>query len=109
MSVFNRIVAGLTMKSPFPASVLALFLILSCVGCHGDAKAAKAKAEKVHTGMTISEVEAILGTGETKSRSYIRQNSLRVEAETGTWMEGKARIVVTFVEDKATVINVLEE
>ena len=97
------------MKSPFPASVLTLFLILSCVGCHGDSKAAKAKADKIHTGMTVSEVEGILGTGETKSRTYMRQNAQRVEAETGTWMEGTARIVVTFVEDKATVVNVLEQ
>ena len=58
---------------------------------------------KINTGMTISEVEAILGEGESQASSGVDMSELglgTITSEVMVWQEGMSVISITFSNDK---------
>lgn len=91
---------------------LRLFLLLTVLttafgsGCNsgsepgGSAAVNKSNLAKIQPGMTVSEVQVIMGAGDTIVNGSARVNKQRVPDEEHTWRNGEKMIVVTFVEGK---------
>ncbi len=73
-------------------------LLLVC-GC---SKVSKANYDKVEIGMTLSQVEAILGKGTEKAGVAGAVGGLGGSAKVMTWGDEKKSITITFVNDKVT-------
>lgn len=81
------------------AGVAVLGLILLAVsGCGG--KVSKSNYDKIETGMTLSQVEAILGTGTEKAGVAGAVGNLTGSGKVMTWGDEKKSITVTFANDK---------
>ncbi len=78
--------------------------VLSVAGCAGG-KVSKSNFDKVKTGMTVAEVEKILGKGveETKKAEGPLAAALAGKAKIITWTDGGKSIIVTFLNDKVTL------
>ncbi len=92
---------------------LALVSCLMLSGCSG--KVNKANYDKVNTGMTVSEVEGILGKGEEQASTGVGIPGIAGEipgvgniaipgggmsAKVVKWQDGNRIITITFVGDK---------
>jgi hypothetical protein len=80
-----------------PALALALCLILA--GC--GSKVTKDNFDKISTGMTESQVEAIMGKGEEQSAA-VAVPGMSVSAKTIVWKDGEKSISVVFTNGKVS-------
>ena len=81
-----------------------LVLGLACVmlaGC--GSKVSKDNYDKISTGMTTSEVEAILGKGAEEAAAGGALGNLGGSAKVMVWKDGDKTITVTFVNDKVSL------
>ncbi len=60
----------------------------------------KLNLAKIQPGMTVSEVQAIMGAGDTVVNGSARVKKQRVPDEEHTWRNGEKMITVTFVNGK---------
>jgi hypothetical protein len=75
-------------------------------GGRGDSnggKVTKANYDKVKDGMTISEVERILGKGTEQASSNTGGGNLQMSGKVMIWQDGMKSISITFVNDKVMV------
>jgi hypothetical protein len=81
-----------------PAQLLGLTLVAFCLlvaGCSGN-KVTKENADKIKTGMTKAEVEAILGTGKAQAGAA----GVGANLEVVQWGDPPKVITVTFLDGK---------
>ena len=69
------------------------------LGCSGDGKVSKDNFDKIQIGMTMEEVQDILGEGEKGSAGF-EFGDAEMSGAVYTWAEGDKRIVVTFKDGK---------
>jgi hypothetical protein len=60
----------------------------------------KSTLKKIANGMSLADVEKILGPDTTLQRAYVRDNNKRVEVEVHVWKQGESVIAVTFRDGK---------
>jgi len=77
-------------------ALLGLMLILMA-GC---GKVSKSNYDKIENGMTVSQVEAILGKGTEKAGVAGAIGNLTGSGKVLTWGDDKKSITVTFANDK---------
>jgi len=75
------------------AGGLALGMLSGC-----GSKVTKSNYDKVTTGMTVQQVQGILGTGQEQAGGGIGNLTGKVMV----WKSGDKKITVTFVNDKVT-------
>jgi hypothetical protein len=80
--------------------VVAGLLLASAAGC--GSKVTKSNYDKVKTGMTLAEVEKILGKGTEQAGIGGALEGLTGSAKVLTWEDGEKVITITFVNDKVT-------
>jgi len=83
------------------ALILVGILLTVTPGCN---KVTKENYEKVKVGMTVDEVEDILGKGEMEEAGATL-GELTGSASVCTWTKGDAKITVTFVNDKVKTVT----
>ena len=87
-------------------SILVLLAFSFVLGCNsstepgGSAAVNKSNLAKIKPGMSVTEVQAIMGAGDTVQNGSARMNNQRVPDEEHTWRNGDRSIVVTFVNGK---------
>ncbi|TWU18601.1 outer membrane protein assembly factor BamE domain-containing protein [Allorhodopirellula heiligendammensis] len=78
-------------------------LLLSClslfVGCGGN-RVTKDNYAEVKTGMTINEVESILGTGTEQASSDASFGGISIDMKSMVWQGEDKIISITFSHDK---------
>lgn len=74
-------------------------LILSVTGC-GKPPVTKEKYDTIKTGMTMAEVEKILGKGEEQISESGGIGDLSASGKMYKWVDGDKSITITFVNDK---------
>ncbi len=81
--------------------VVATLLIGSMllVGC-GSSKVTKTNYEKVETGMTLEQVESVLGEGTETTSMGVQIGDTGGSAAIYVWEEGDKKITVTFKDNK---------
>ncbi|HET6428823.1 MAG TPA: outer membrane protein assembly factor BamE [Phycisphaerae bacterium] len=91
--------------------VLLVGLVLSFAGCGGKV-VNKSNYDKIKMGMTVSQVEAILGKGQQKVETtgglppapgMPGMPTMTTSASIMVWAEGKSTITVTFMDGKVAV------
>jgi hypothetical protein len=75
-------------------------MLLFLSGC---SKVSQSNYDKIENGMTVSQVEAILGKGKEASGVGGAIGDLAGSAKVITWGDDKKSITVTFVNDKVTL------
>ena len=75
-------------------------LLAGLVGC---SKITKENYDKIETGMTLAEVEGILGKGTEKAGIAGAVGDLTGAGKVMTWGDEEKSITVTFANDKVTV------
>ena len=86
--------------------VLAGVLLLAVTGAAltgCGSKVSKDNYDKIKDGMTLKEVEGLLGKGEVQTDLGGSIGSVTGSAKVVRWSDGDKSITVTFVNDKATV------
>jgi hypothetical protein len=76
---------------------------LTCVlvvGC--GSKVSKGNYDKISNGMTVAEVEGIMGKGAEEAAGAGAIGNLAGSAKVMSWKDGDKTITVTFVNDKVT-------
>jgi uncharacterized protein YceK len=76
---------------------------LTCVlvaGC--GSKVSKTNYDKINNGMTVAEVEGIMGKGAEEAAGAGAIGNLPGSAKVMSWKDGDKTITVTFVNDKVT-------
>jgi len=76
-------------------------LIAACLavtGC-GGGKVNKENKDKIKTGMTESEVEAVLGKPTTSEDKEIEMMGVKAKVKVATWKDGDKHITVTYDKD----------
>jgi len=73
--------------------------VVMLAGC-GGSKVTKDNFDKIKTGMTVAEVEAILGKGTETQSAAGAIGDLAGSAKTITWKDGDKTITVNFLNDK---------
>jgi hypothetical protein len=86
-----------TKVSRFVFAALILFAVLT-VGC--GSPVTKANYDKVNTGMTLKEVQGILGSGTEQGSSGIDVPGMSMTGKAMVWQEGTKIITVQFINDK---------
>ena len=81
-------------------AVLLGLMLLFFSGC---SKVSQSNYDKIENGMTVSQVEAILGKGKEESSVGGAIGNLAGSAKVITWGDDKKSITVTFVNDKVTL------
>lgn len=81
--------------------VLAGLMLMMVAGC--GSKVSKDNYDKIKTGMTLAEVENILGKGELQAGGAGGLGDLLGSAKVYKWTDGEKSIMVTFANDKVTV------
>ncbi len=79
--------------------ILSIFLLTSC----GDNKINKENYDKIENGMTLEEVEKILGKGEANAESNTDMSGTGMadmKFAVYTWQDGTSVISLTFHNDK---------
>lgn len=79
--------------------ILSIFLLTSC----GDNKITKENYDKIENGMTLEEVEKILGKGEANAETSTDLSSVgmgKVTASVYSWQDGSNVITMTFSNNK---------
>jgi hypothetical protein len=83
-------------------------LCLALTGCN-ESKVTKANFDKIKNGMTLKEVQAILGEGSRQGDGSLVANQVGVDLSGGAppssttdyvWENGKKKITITFSMDK---------
>ena len=89
------------MKKIKHLTILLLAIIL--ISCSG--KINKENYDKISNGMSKSEVESILGEGESNASSSVDLGEYggNIRSEVMTWQSGSKVITVTFTNDKVDV------
>ena len=88
------------------ASSVSALLLATAAGCGGGVS--QSSYDKVTTGMTQAQVEAILGTGKEQTSSSMATPPMAVggmsvpgmSTKTLTWQDGSKSITVVFKDDK---------
>lgn len=80
------------------ASCLAFLLLACAAGC--GSKISEANYDKINTGMTVGEVEDLLGMGEIEESGSLNQPGYNLSAKVMIWRSGSKWIRVTFEDDK---------
>ena len=75
----------------------ASLLMLVVAGCGQSTEVSKSSFEKIEIGMTLSQVQGILGKGEVQVGTA---GGLLSSAEVYTWTQGEKNIAITFVNGK---------
>jgi hypothetical protein len=78
-------------------AVVGLLAGTMLVGC--GSKVSKSNYDKIETGMTMEEVEGILGSGE-KASAGVSVGGLEVTGAVYEWTDGDKTITVVFKDDK---------
>jgi hypothetical protein len=60
----------------------------------------KSNYDRIETGMSISEVQGILGKGSEQASSDASFGGISMNAKQMTWQDGNRIITVTFMNDK---------
>lgn len=82
------------------ACVVAMGLMAGLlVGC-GGSKVSKSNFEKIQNGMTLAEVEKVLGKGTEAAGAGGALGAVTGSAKIVSWTEGDKKITVTFANDK---------
>lgn len=71
------------------------------VGC--GSKVSKSNYDKINNGMTVAEVESLMGKGTTEAGGAGAIGGLSGSAKVMSWTDGDKKITVTFVNDKVTL------
>ena len=74
-------------------------MVTVLAGC-GGSKVSKDNFDKVQTGMTVAEVEGILGKGTEEAGAGGSLGGVVASGKILSWTDGGKRIVVTFMNDK---------
>lgn len=74
---------------------------LALAGC--GSKVTKSNFDQIKTGMTLAEVEAILGKGTESTGAAGAIGDLAGSAKSVTWKDGDKSITVNFVNDKVAL------
>ena len=87
-------------------ALISLASIFTFLGCHSEqvihsGKLTQDNFAKIHKEMTVAEIEAILGSNDTRKIGGADVNGMNVPAEEYDWKEGDVRISVTFVGGQA--------
>jgi len=83
----------------FLIGLLAVSLLLGTLaGC--SSKVSKGNYDKIKTGMTLAEVEDILGKGTEKAGIGGAIGDITGSGKVLTWVDGEKKITVTFANDK---------
>ena len=77
-------------------------LILTVPGC-GGGEVTKESFDKIEKGMTLAEVEKILGKGELKTGGSLNVGDVGGSTKVYTWVDGDKSITVNFVNDKVSL------
>ncbi|MDA8745242.1 outer membrane protein assembly factor BamE [Rubripirellula amarantea] len=79
--------------------LLCLFCLLLIAGC-GGSPITKDNYADVKTGMTIDEVESILGTGTEQGSSDASFGGISIDMKNMVWQDEDKIISITFSHDK---------
>ena len=87
-------------------AVICLASVVLLAGCHPEPVVHSGKLihdnfAKIHKDMTVAEVEAILGSNDTRKLVNTEVNGISVPAEEYDWKEGETWISVIFVGGQA--------
>ncbi len=80
-------------------SAFSLAIILTVAGCGGSA-VTQSNYDKIQTGMSLSEVEAILGKGKEQASSGGSFGGITMNAKGMVWQDGNKIITVMFMNDE---------
>jgi hypothetical protein len=80
------------------ASVLAFAVAAAVSGC--ASKVSLSNYDKVQSGMTVAEVEGILGKGQTEASAGMALGNINLSAKVLVWKDGPKTIRVVFEGDK---------
>ena len=86
-------------RRPAVCLLLVAMVGATLVGC-GGSKVSKSNFDQVQNGMTVAEVEEVLGKGTAKAGSGGALAGIAASAKVLSWTEGDKKIIVTFVNDK---------
>ena len=75
-------------------------MIVTMAGCGKSMDVSKEAYDKVETGMTLAQVEAILGKGELQTGGSGGIGNLTGSAKIYKWVDGDKTITITFVNEK---------
>lgn len=81
-------------------SVGLLAAVVLLAGC--GTKVTRSNYEKITTGMTLAEVEAILGPGEKEASAAGAIGDVAGSTAIYKWTDGDKTITITFINDKVT-------
>jgi hypothetical protein len=90
------------MRSSSPRSIVVVactFLLSVILGCGGMNPVNKTSYEKIKNGMSLSEVESILGKGKEQASSGGSFGGISMEAKGMVWQDGNKIITVMFMND----------
>lgn len=76
------------------------FAGMMIVGC--GSKVTKDNYDKIKEGMTLKQVEDILGKGEAQAGGGVEVPGVSASAKVYQWSDGDKTITVTFLNDKVT-------
>jgi len=75
--------------------------VLTLAGC--GSKVTKSNLDKITNGMTLAEVEAILGKGTEATGASGTVGDLTGSAKSVTWKDGDKTITINFINDKVVL------
>lgn len=74
-------------------------LLTVAMGCGGANRVNQANFQKIENGMSLSQVEAILGKGKEQASSGGSFGGISVEGKGMVWQDGNKVITVMFMND----------
>ena len=80
--------------------LLSGLILMSVSGC--ASKVTQESYDKIQDGMTLAQVQAILGKGELYTGASGAIGGLGGSAKMYKWVDGEKTITITFVNDKVT-------
>ena len=78
--------------------IVTILLCFFLAGCGSPVN--KSNYDSIENGMTVSEVQGILGKGSEQSSSDASFAGMSMSAKQMVWQEGNQIITVTFMKDK---------
>lgn len=75
--------------------------VITLAGC--GSKVTKSNFDQVTNGMTLAQVEAILGKGTESTGAFGAIGNLAGSGKFVTWKDGEKTITITFVNDKVVL------
>jgi len=83
--------------------LVSALLFMSLAGC--ASKVTKENYDKIKVGMTLAEVEKVLGKGELQAGASGGIMDVSGSAKVYKWVVGEKAITITFVNDKVTAYH----